>query len=606
MAKEKTKPKYSVPGNTVWAFRFAAKEAWFCILNALGYPVFTVITRLMGVFIAPMILACLERGAPLRELVATIVIFCGIRLLSKAGYNLLGCITWPARSQSGNELWKKSVHKHMHTSYANMQDHETFTVLEKARNATNGKWWLFWNGVSVFATNVLGFVAYLFVMTRLSPLLIVVSVVLGALSLFINKKVTKWDEEHSTEQAQITNPMNYTQNTMRDISAAKDLRIYGVTAVMQDVYMRGLRLLQAFELRRNRYQIVLYFLDTLVALLRTGACYAYIIYMTITHGWSASEFLLYFGAITDFVNWIGGIMNGVQRLHEGSVAIGMIREGLELDEPFRFAEGERIPDSPEGGRTLTLENVSFRYPGTEKDVLRDINLTLHPGEKIAVIGLNGAGKTTLVRLMCGLLDPTRGRVLLDGQDIRAFNRDEYYRLFSAVFQEHSLFPGTVSENIAQSISDCDVERTVSCARRAGIGEYIESLPDGYNTHFGKAVYDDGIELSGGQQQRLLLARALYKDAPVLILDEPTAALDPIAEDEIYRSYNDLTAGRSAVYISHRLASTRFCDRIILIDDGVIAEQGTHGALMAADGKYAQFFQIQAKYYKEVEEDAETD
>lgn len=200
--------------------------------------------------------------------------------------------------------------------------------------------------------------------------------------------------------------------------------------------------------------------------------------------------------------------------------------------------------------------------------------------------------------MCGLYDPTGGRVLLNGQDIREFNRPEYYKLFSAVFQEYSILDVTVRENITQTPGTYDERRMKEAVEKAGLTEKIEAV--GWEAHLGQEVYEDGILLSGGQTQRLVLARALYKDGPVLVLDEPTAALDPIAENDIYRKYNEMTRGRTSVFISHRLASTRFCDRILLLEHGAVLEEGTHESLMAKKGAYAEMFNIQKKYYQEEE------
>ena len=217
------------------------------------------------------------------------------------------------------------------------------------------------------------------------------------------------------------------------------------------------------------------------------------------------------------------------------------------------------------------------------------------------MGLNGAGKTTLVKLLCGLLDPTEGRVLLNGVDVRQFNRQEYYGLFSAVFQEFSILNVTIAENIAQNTANIDDARVNACIDQAGLTQAVAQLPQGAQTYVGREVFLDGVLFSGGQTQRLMLARALYKDSPILILDEPTAALDPLAENDIYLKYNDMTAGKTSLFISHRLASTRFCDRIILLADGGIAEEGTHESLLAAGGAYASLFAVQSRYYQEGKE-----
>ena len=330
---------------------------------------------------------------------------------------------------------------------------------------------------------------------------------------------------------------------------------------------------------------------------RNGIAYAYLIHTALNRGQSASLFLLQFSAVTGFTAWITTILDSLIALHRESQKLCRIREFLEWPEPCRMEEGEAVPRSPKGYE-LRLENVSFRYPEAEKDTICGMNLTICPGEKLAIVGLNGAGKTTLVKLLCGLLDPTEGRVLLNGEDIRQFDRRDYYRLFTTVFQEHSLFSASLAANIAQSETDIDMERVKECVKNAGLEETISQFPEGLGTNLGKALHDDGIELSGGQEQRLLLARALYKDASILLLDEPTAALDPIAENDMYLRYDAITRGRTAVYISHRLASTRFCDRVLFLKDGKIVEAGTHEELLALGGEYAALFEVQSRYYRE--------
>ena len=329
---------------------------------------------------------------------------------------------------------------------------------------------------------------------------------------------------------------------------------------------------------------------------RNGIAYVYLIQLALHENLSVGEFLLYFTAISTFTQWVMGILQSTLKLHTESLDISRVREFLDYPEPFRFSGGAALPESRP--YELKLENVSFRYDGAEADTIHHLNLTIHPGEKLAIVGLNGAGKTTLVKLLCGLLDPTEGRVLLNGIDVRLFNRQEYYELFSAVFQEFSILNVTIAENIAQCAQDIDDARVQACLDQAGLTQAVAQLPQGVKTYVGREVFLDGVLFSGGETQRLMLARALYKDSPILVLDEPTAALDPLAENDIYLKYNDMTRGKTALFISHRLASTRFCDRIILLSDGGIAEEGTHESLLADGGAYAQLFEVQSRYYRE--------
>ena len=380
---------------------------------------------------------------------------------------------------------------------------------------------------------------------------------------------------------------------------AKDIRIFGIGPWLTELYEKYVRLMQDFYVKAYRQDMWADLLDVALALLRNGAAYGLLIAMALRGELTAAAFVLYFTAVSGFTQWVTGIFSGLSALHRESLDLATLREFMEEPELFRFGDGKPLAVKPDHLYTLELRDVSFRYPGADHDTLSHVNLTLHPGEKLAVVGRNGAGKTTLIKLLCGLYDPTEGQVLLDGEDIRQYDRRDYYKHFAAVFQQFSILAGTLAENVAQTNGEyVDLPRMWDCLERAGVADKVRELPQKENTHLGREVYLDGIDLSGGQMQRLMLARALYKNAPVVVLDEPTAALDPIAESDLYQKYNNLTGNCTSVYISHRLASTRFCDRILLIENGGIAKEGTHEELLEAGGRYAYLFDIQSKYYKE--------
>lgn len=250
---------------------------------------------------------------------------------------------------------------------------------------------------------------------------------------------------------------------------------------------------------------------------------------------------------------------------------------------------------------ITLEHVSFRFPGMERDLLHDLNFTADYGEKLAVVGVNGAGKTTLMKLVCGLLLPTEGRILINGEDIAKMSPQERYAWFSCAFQDISFLPFTIAENISmRTLEDTDEERVWSCLTMAGIKEKIEKTKDNIFAYMEKDINENAVEFSGGERQKLILARALYRMAPVLILDEPTAALDPLAENDIYLKYAAFSEDKTSFFVSHRLSSTKFCDKILLLDGGSIIEQGTHDELLQKDGLYARMFTLQSHYYQERE------
>ena len=278
---------------------------------------------------------------------------------------------------------------------------------------------------------------------------------------------------------------------------------------------------------------------------------------------------------------------------------------MEVDDLRSFLELENdgpedplpVPETDE--IEICFKDVSYKYHESDKYAVEHLNLTLHPGERLAVVGLNGAGKTTMIKLLLRLYEPTEGSITLNGTDIRRFKREDYYRLFSPVFQNVEVFATSLTENISLLPADeTDRGKAKDCLCRAGLEEKLASLPKGLDSEVLKVVSEEGIDLSGGEKQKLALARALYKGAPVVVLDEPTAALDALAEKQLYERFDGMIGKKSAVYISHRLASTRFCDRIAMFKDGKMCEYGTHEELMELHGEYAHMFEVQAQYYRD--------
>ena len=599
MKETKQKPAYSVWQNVRFmvsrAWHSRKSVLWLCLASAglaLGL-------NLAQLFIAPVVLARVEQHAPLAQLLGTLGGFALALILLNGLQGYVKQNTMFSRVDVRMSIISAINNKACTTSYPNTRDPATLRLFEKAKKAcaTNAHpAEHIWETLTQLLLNLAGFGVYLALVSGLNPLLVLVVTLTTAAGFFVSRRINEWGFLHREEESAYEKKIQYVRDKAESIHLAKDIRIFGLKDWVDYLYQSTLRLYAAFINRRERIYTGACAVDALLTLARNGIAYLYLIQLTIAQDLPASQFLLYFSAFSGFSTWVTGILQQASTLRQESLDLSSVQEYLHLPEPFRFAGGQRIPQC--NAYELRLDHVTFRYPGTDRVILRDINLTIRPGEKIAVVGLNGAGKTTLVKLLCGFYDPDEGRVLLNGIDIRDFNRPDYYRLFSTVFQESSILDITVAETVAQDVEHIDMGRVKDCIAKAGLTEKIESLPQGYDTHIGKNVYLDGVEFSGGQTQRLMLARALYKNGAFLVLDEPTAALDPIAENDIYQKYNEMTAGKSSVFISHRLASTRFCDRILFVKDGIIAEQGTHEELLAQGGSYAKLFDIQARYYQE--------
>lgn len=595
------KPKYNLWQNSWYmvklAWRYSKSVLAICIILATATAGETVVQLL----IAPGILQKLELRASLPQLLGAIAIFTGALILFAAAKEYFDLNKLFGRVTVRIKLIEAIAEKMAQTSYENLLDTAFLQRKERASSACDDNQspaesiWLTWTNI---LANLLGFAVYLALLSSLSPLLILVVIATTAAGYFVSRKVNQFGYLHREEEAAYTAEMRYVKRTVTSRAFAKDIRIFGLKPWLMEVWQKSFQLYESFLRRREKHYFLTNLADFLLSLLRNGNSYAYLLHLTLTEGLSASTFLLYFTAASGFTQWITGILEQFTTLSKASLEISVVREFLEWPEGFQLTGGDPIPDAVNGTYELQLEHVTYRYPGAAEDTIHDLSLTLHRGEKVALVGLNGAGKTTLVKLLCGFLDPTQGTVRLNGVDIRKLNRRAYYKLFSAVFQEFSLLEATVAENVAQQVEGIDEEKVWQCLQNAGLSDAVRALPQGLKTHLGRSIYDDGTELSGGQTQRLMLSRALYRDGAVLVLDEPTAALDPITESEIYLKYSEMTQGKTSLFISHRLASTRFCDRIILLENGSIAEEGSHEALLQAGGSYAKLFSVQRRYYEE--------
>lgn len=327
----------------------------------------------------------------------------------------------------------------------------------------------------------------------------------------------------------------------------------------------------------------------------TGAVYVFVCLKALGGAFGIGAVTQYVSAVTRVAGSISSLMGIMGGMRNNASFLKPIFEFLDI--PNRMYQGSlTVEKRMDRDYEIEFCNVSFKYPGSEAYALRNVSMKFRVGERLAVVGMNGSGKTTFIKLLCRLYDPTEGEILLNGIDIKKYNYDEYMSVFSVVFQDFRLFAYTLGENVATK-SDYDKSAAKRCLLDSGFEGRLQEMPYGIDTYLYKDFSKQGIEVSGGEAQKIALARALYKDAPFIVLDEPTAALDPVAEAEVYSNFNKIVGDKTAIYISHRLSSCRFCDEIAVFDNGQIVQQGNHDELVADEtGKYHELWYAQAQYY----------
>lgn len=453
-------------------------------------------------------------------------------------------------------------------------------------------------------TAVVSLILFSGMLSGLSPWIMVL-IVLGALFAYaVGIYGKRWESKHWHTWWELDLKMEYLGQNLSSYEAAKDVHLYNMAPWLKKRYDKELKQRLRYTVRMQANYYMMGAAHAAAFALCQGISWLYLVFCAAEGRIDAAQFVLYTGITVRFMSMVNSIIYNLRDFHEKALYVeeqrkleALLEEEDESGkEELTFLAGEgkacRLP-------VIEFRNVSFCYEGSDTPVLRGINLTLPPGENLALVGLNGAGKTTFIKLLCGFYDPTEGEILVDGVDRRHYTRKSWFQCFSGVFQETGFFPMSLRENIAPG-EKTDEARLKECLRIAGMEEKLAALPAGADTLFGAGILNGAADFSGGEIQKLMLARALYKRAAVLVLDEPTAALDPIAESEMYEKYHELSAGKTTVFISHRLASTRFCDRILLLEEGRITEEGTHEELLKRNGKYAQMYRVQSKYYEQAD------
>lgn len=492
-----------------------------------------------------------------------------------------------------------SFRKTMSADFVDVESLAGRERLERSGTFVNGNYsgaQEFCDVVCNLAQCVFGILTSVALLYKLPVFMLVLITATCLLEFLLDRLEYRADKKMREKRTNVYLKFNYFYRTSHEFAAGKDIRLYGLgdwfLKITADLLAAYTKLMQRFL--RVSYSVSAF--RALLAAARDGAAYFFLITAVQKGNITVSDFIFYFGIVTGFSGYVTTLTYQYNQLLRCSLECSKFREYLET--PEKGAE-EKPPVPQSNGYALEFRNVHFRYRDSVQETIKGMTFSVARGENIAIVGENGAGKTTAIKLLCGLYAPTSGEIRINGENAVQFAQAGYFDLFSVVFQDYHFLPVSIAKNVTlQNEEEIDREKLWACLQKAGIREKIESLPARENTLMDKSVHKDAADFSGGEKQKILLARALYKGAPILILDEPTAALDPIAENELYLKYNTLSENKTSFFISHRLSSTRFCDKILFLSDGQIAEYGTHDELMAKKGKYYQMYQLQSYYYRE--------
>lgn len=607
MEKQKT---YGFLNNFIYALNIERKSNLRLLAITLIKPIGDIVGTLLNSYAPKYVLSFIEDDLPFNTIIMYTVIICLIMMIldviSTTCYN---SFEFEYRKTEGY-VEKKRMDKLFHTDFKNMESPDFLDYAQRAKTALNrGKGF---HGVLYQSRNFIAQGTLMILSAALigiqNLLMMIIFIVISFGIVKISSFFTKRDKiKFSDAMAPTWRKMNYLESTTKNFDFAKDIRLFNMSNAFFN-QLSGVNETYKELNRKHHNRMVLWEVSLgSVLIVQKILMYTWLVYNVVTGAYQISDFVLYVGLVSTFhasvgyVNWIYSDMR------TNSLMINDYRNFVDWKEDRETADEKdgHITEINLDKFEFRFENVSFKYPGHDNYVLKNVNLTIKNGAKLAVVGVNGAGKTTFIKLMMKLYEPSEGRILLNDVDIKEYNREEYFKLFSPVFQNVECFAMPIYQNISFAEEDkTDMNKINEVLEQSGLSEKINSYEKGIHTNLLKIFDKEGIDLSGGEKQRLAMARALYKDGKVVILDEPTAALDALAEDRMYREFENMIYGKTAVFISHRLGSTRFCDKIAMFEDGTIVEEGTHEELMAKNGKYAYMFGIQSQYYDEKQKNSD--
>jgi ABC-type multidrug transport system fused ATPase/permease subunit len=465
-------------------------------------------------------------------------------------------------------------------------------------NGGNAGLEFFLNEFERFILNIFGFFLYMVITFDLNVWLTIFIFLINIVSIYIKHNNVKWLRKNKKQRDENHTKYNYLVRQVITQQNGKDIRLYHIqdwfTKLFNEINNRS----YIWYKQLQRKYFVSDSVERLTFLLRDSIVLGYLFHLSTQQQITISEFLFYLGVIGGLNTWLKQIFDSYNNLSKNNMYITDLRKFSKLPSDYSKNSTQKEISINSLIQDIQFEGVTYKHPDASESILKQVSFHIKPGEKIALVGANGAGKTTIIKVLCGLYRPTEGKILLNGTDSFNYNKKENYSFFSVAFQDNSIFAFSIAKNVAcKPESKINYEQVEKCLKLAGLWDKVKELPQGMNTPLTRELDDQGILLSGGEMQKLMLARMLYNKADVYILDEPTAALDSITEANLYKLYSDFSNKKTSIFVSHRLSSTIFCDRILLVKDGKIIEEGTHKELIALGGEYAHMYEIQSYYYK---------
>jgi len=592
--------RYGLINNILYVYKGVAKHKPYLIVLLFLSVVCTAGSRFIWLFLSKYIIEYISNGMEGGRLVKAVVILTVSNVLCLIGQNAVNFGKEPAAFYVRPMFMLERNKKHIGMFYENLEIREVLDVVEKSKNATRN------TDVGIegiirftleFCSGIFTCLVAVVILCKISIYMAIAVLGFGAVSYYAIDKATKREKYLINDSvAYQKRKLEYFKKISNDFGYGKDIRLYQAADRLSETQKELHK-----ELHENVYKSRIQWLKSSVFtntldLLREGILYIGLVCFILNNSLHIGDLMLYVGCVHNLADSFQNLMRTFARLRKCSSETNDYRTLNEFCDEQKEEKGAPYISSD---YEIVFEDVSFKYPGSDSYVLQNLSITIFSHEKLAIVGLNGAGKTTFVKLLLKLYKPTSGAIYLNGIDINTINTEDYYSLFAPVFQDMECYAFSLAENVSM-MTDAKTDRTMAkeCLEKAGLGEKMKTWAKGIDTPMLKVLHEDGIVLSGGELQKMALARALYKNAPIIILDEPTAALDAMAESKMYEQFDSLIDGKSAVYISHRLASTRFCDSIAMFENGRIIEYGSHKELMQRKGRYAEMFEMQAHYYKE--------